>query len=89
MGEFNETADPIGGLSATRTLTVASRIGPALSPSVYECFPLIWPYNALLGQVATPNLGRVLLGPYHILDPLALVPIAVMVTDDFSGLFTP
>jgi hypothetical protein len=54
--------------------------------SGYECVPFILPDN---GQVATPNLGRVLLRPSYILVPLALVPTAGMVTDDFTRVFTP
>jgi hypothetical protein len=28
------------------------------SASVYECFPFLWLYNALIGQVAAPTLGE-------------------------------
>ena len=28
------------------------------SASVYESFPFIWPYNALIGQVAAPKSGE-------------------------------
>jgi hypothetical protein len=36
-------------------------VGTEKSATVYECFPFIWPYNARTGQVAAPNLGKVLL----------------------------
>src|SRR6266481_9996325 len=46
--------------------------GPDKSASVYECFPFIWPYNALIGQVAARNLGRVLLQAISMCQALRL-----------------
>ena len=64
----------MGELSATGTLTRASKISPALSPSVYEFIHFTRPYNGLRGDL---SVSRSTCPTWRLLVPVDWFRIAI------------